>query len=117
MGEVKFNKTEKKDGLLGIAHRNWNNILAEINGMMGTNEVFEMETPPPVPEGTGILFVVKNRVLYPTWTDKLKGFGIIEFKSSSSVITQEPYDAFMNRSRLIDCSHVLPVVHCLQPGC
>ena len=33
---------------------------------------------------------------YPTWTDKLKRFGIIEFKSSSSVITKEPYDAFMN---------------------
>ena len=57
MGEVKFNKTEKKDGLLGIAHRNWNNILAEIQGMMGTNEVFDMETPPPASEGTGILFV------------------------------------------------------------
>ena len=45
MGEVKFNKTEKKDGLLGIAHRSWNNILAEIHAMMGTDEVFDMETP------------------------------------------------------------------------
>ena len=48
------------------------------------------------------------RVHYPTWTDKLKGFGIIEFKSSSSFITKEPYDAFMNVLEWCQRRHLMP---------
>ena len=77
---IKYPKSEKKAGLLAVVERNWDAIIEYNEGMMGCYGVYSTREPPTPSKGTGILFVVKDRVLYPTWTDKLKGFGIIEFK-------------------------------------
>lgn len=84
--EIKFPKSEKKAGLLKLLEKNWDAIIGSIEGLMGCYGVYSTPEPPTPLKGTGILFVVKDRILYPTWTDQLKGFGVIEFKDLGSEI-------------------------------
>ena len=84
--EVKFKKSGNKDEMLATVAMNWQKILNWIDGLMGTHTIFTMDEPPVLTGGTGILFVVRQKALYPVFTNELKGYGFVEFKDLFSAI-------------------------------
>ena len=92
--KVKFNKSCGKDDLLLVVQKHWKTILEDVVGVMGAHRYHQEERDDVTitPEGCGALFILKDKVIYPTWHPSLKGFAVIEWKALESIILKPSLD-------------------------